>query len=123
MRIRPVVADVLAALTCLVGSWSCGGNDSALDRAGNIGAAEIKPPKAASLTEHKWGGGDNDDEKGECSRTGARRGDNHDEGDECSPTGVQRRDYLLDVVSTLPNYPGPAKLDIHRVRLAVESSP
>jgi len=45
----------------------------AKDRAGNIGAAEIKPPKAASLTEHKWGGGDKDDEKGECSRTGARR--------------------------------------------------
>ena len=84
MRIRPVVADLLAALTCLVGSWSCGGNDSALDRAGNIGAAEIKPPKAASLTEHKWGGGDNDDEKGECSRTGARTG-NHDAQDaECS---------------------------------------
>ena len=115
MRIRPVVADVLAALTCLVGSWSCGGNDSALDRAGNIGAAEIKPPKAASLTEHKWGGGDKDDEKGECSRTGARRGNYEDQDDECSPTGVQRRDYLLDVISTLPHYPGPAKLDIHRV--------
>ncbi len=35
----------------------------------------------------------------------------------CTPISVETTDYLLDVVSTLPNYFGlPAKIDIHRVR-------
>jgi pimeloyl-ACP methyl ester carboxylesterase len=35
----------------------------------------------------------------------------------CTPISVATTDYLLDVVSTLPNYFGlPAKIDIHRVR-------
>jgi hypothetical protein len=35
----------------------------------------------------------------------------------CMPIGVETTDYLLDVVSTLPNYFGlPAKIDIHRAR-------
>lgn len=35
----------------------------------------------------------------------------------CTPIGLETTDYLLDVVSTLPNYAGlPAKIDIHRVR-------
>jgi pimeloyl-ACP methyl ester carboxylesterase len=49
------------------------------------------------------------------------RRDHAEGGDEaqktCTPISVATTDYLLNVVSTLPNYFGlPAKIDIHRVR-------
>ena len=52
MNIRSVSGDVLALLTCLSGSWSCGGTrDSSLDRPRAIGAAQIETAPAVALPE------------------------------------------------------------------------
>ena len=43
MNIRSVSVDILALLTCLGGSWSCGGNvDSSSESPRAIGAAHIE---------------------------------------------------------------------------------
>src|SRR5437763_320819 len=86
MKIRSFAVDVIAAITCLGGSWSCGGTASSSD-----GTRKVQPAQMAS--------GEHGNQKGECS-----------------PIGVKRKDYLLHVVSTLPGSLGErAELDIHRV--------
>jgi pimeloyl-ACP methyl ester carboxylesterase len=86
MKIRSLAVDVVTAITCLGGSWNCGGTDSS-----SAGTRKSQPAQMAS--------GEHGNQKGECS-----------------PIGVKRKDYLLHVVSTLPGSLGePAELDIHRV--------
>ena len=47
MNIRSVSVDILAVLTCLSGSWSCGGNgDPSLERRQAIGAGQIEGCKS-----------------------------------------------------------------------------
>ena len=91
MKVRSLAVDVLAALACLAGSWSCGGTESSSDGTRQAGSRPI-----------------------DAAASAARRGDGKKE--ECSPIGVERKDYFLHVVSTLPRSFGErAKLDIHRV--------
>ena len=51
MNITSVSVDVLVLLTCLSGSWSCGGRDSSLERPRAIGAAQIETAPAVVLSE------------------------------------------------------------------------
>ena len=91
MKVRSLAVDVLAALACLAGSWSCGGTESSSDGTRQAGSRPI-----------------------DAAASAARRDDGKKE--ECSPIGVKRKDYFLHVVSTLPRSFGErAKLDIHRV--------
>ncbi len=95
MKIRSLAVDVLAALTCVAASWSCGGTESS---SGPTGQGRSTVSNAAR-TDDRAGTAEHGDSKGECS-----------------PIGVKRKDYFLHVVSTLPRSFGErAKLDIHRV--------
>ncbi len=94
MKARSLAVDLVAALTCLGGSWSCGRTESSSDRTRQAAATQIGPARS-----DRSGKGEHDASKGECS-----------------PIAVKRKDYFLHVVSTLPGSFGQrAKLDIHRV--------
>src|SRR5216684_6729110 len=94
MKARSLAVDLVAALTCLGGSWSCGRTESSSDRTRQAAATQIGPARS-----DRSGKGEHDASKGECS-----------------PIAVKRKDYFLHVVSTLPRSFGErAELDIHRV--------
>jgi len=57
MKIRSLAVDVIAAITCLGGWWSCGGTDSSSDRTTRLASAE------------------RGNQKGECSPIGVKRKD------------------------------------------------
>ena len=99
MKTRSHAIDVIAALACLGGSWSCGGRDSSSDRTGQVGSAQIHAGVPAAPADYQ---------SGRKTRKAQK--------EECSPIGVKRKDSFLHVKSTLPGSSGkPAKLDIHRV--------
>jgi pimeloyl-ACP methyl ester carboxylesterase len=99
MKLQSIVVDVIAALTCVGGSWSCGGNDSSSGRGQPVALRGSSSPPLSRNASHEAEA--EDDET-------------------CSPTGVTRTDYLLPIVSDLPLRPPErvsraADLDIHRV--------
>jgi pimeloyl-ACP methyl ester carboxylesterase len=99
MKLQSIAVEVIAALTCVGGSWSCGGNDSSSGRGQPV---ELRGSSSPPL-----------------SRNASHEAEAED-GETCSPIGVTRTDYLLPIISDLPLRPPDrvsraADLDIHRV--------
>src|SRR5437764_15132195 len=85
MKIRSLAVDVIAAITCLGGLWSCGGTDPS-----SVGTRKIDPQLAS---------GEHGNQKGECSPIGVKRKDY----------------LLPVVSTLPRSMGEPAELDIHRV--------
>src|SRR5438067_6017837 len=99
MKTRSHAIDVIAALACLGGSWSCGGRDSPSGRTGQVGSAQMHAAVPATPAHYQSGSKTSNAQK-----------------EECSPIGVKRKDSFLHVKSTLPRSLREwAALDVHRV--------